>query len=178
VLNKIKEYSKKLGIDICVEIQPAVLVPEERIRSYCEENKCGSYGRNYTCPPNVGSLDEIRERIKKYGHGYLFQYSRELDLKKDLKKLLKSKDDFHNMILKVEDYTKKEGIEDVWGLIGGNCGLCDTCAIQKDKPCRHPDKARMSLEAIGIDVVNLLDTLGLDSNFHQDRITWTGCILY
>jgi len=155
-----------------------MLVPEERIRAYCEENKCGSYGKNYACPPNAGSLDEIRERLKKYSQGYLFQYSREIDLKKNLKKIIKSKDDFHKIILKIEDYMKKTGMEDVWGLIGGNCGLCETCAIQKDKPCRHPDKSRMSLEAIGIDVVGLLDKLGLDSKFHQDRITWTGCILY
>jgi predicted metal-binding protein len=175
---KIKEYSEKLGINVCVEINPDVLVPEERIRKYCEENKCGSYGRNYTCPPNAGSLDEIRERLKNFSRGYLFQYSREMDLKNDRKKLIKSKDDFHKMILKLEDFIKKEGIENVWGLIGGNCGLCRNCAIQKDKPCRHPDKARMSLEAIGIDVVGLLDKLGLDSNFHSDRITWTGCILY
>ena len=101
-----------------------------------------------------------------------------MDLKKAWKKLIKSKDDFHKMILKIEDYTKKAGKEDVWGLIGGNCGLCENCAIQKDKPCRHPDKARMSLEAIGIDVVSLLKQQGLDNNFHQDRITWTGCSLY
>ena len=174
----VKEYSEKLGIDVCVEIGPVMLVPEERIRAYCEENKCGSYGKNYTCPPNAGSLDEIRKRLKNYSGGYIFQYSRAMDLKKNLKKVIKSKDDFHKMILKIEDYMKKTGMEDVWGLIGGNCGLCETCAIQKDKPCRHPDNARMSLEAIGIDVVGLLDKLGLDSKFHRDKITWTGCILY
>ena len=174
----VNEYVEKLGIDVCVVINPAVLVPEERIRKYCEENKCGNYGRNYTCPPNAGSLDKIREGLERYSHGYLFQYSRELDLKKDWKKLIKSKDKFHRIILKIEDYLKKQGIEDVWGLIGGNCGLCDTCAIREDKPCRHPEIARMSLEAIGIDVVGLLNTLGLDSKFHQDRITWTGCVLY
>ena len=174
----VSEYAEKLGIGVCVEIDPALLVPEERIRKYCEENKCGSYGRNYTCPPNAGSLDEISERLKNCNHGYLFQYSKELDLKKDFKKILKSKDDFHKIILKIEDSMNKSGIDDVWGLIGGNCGLCHACAIQKDKPCRHPDKSRMSLEAIGIDVVGLLNKLGLDSNFHRDRITWTGCILY
>jgi len=178
MVNGINEYSAKLGIGVCVDIDPGMLVPEERIRQYCEENKCGSYGRNYTCPPKVGSLSEIKERLKDYSHGYLFQYSREMDLKKDWKKLIQSKDDFHNMILKIEDYMKKAGKDNVWGLIGGNCGLCETCAIQKDKPCRHPDKARASLEAIGIDVIGLCNTLGLDGNFHKDRITWTGCILY
>ncbi len=174
----IKKHSQKQRMDVCVEIDPKALVPEERIRKYCEENRCGSYGKNYTCPPQAGSLKEIREKLDGYNHGYLFQYSKEMDMKKDWKKLARSKDDFHRMILKMEKYLRKEGIDNVWGLIGGNCGICDTCALQKDKPCRHPDRARMSLEAIGIDVVGLLNKLGLDSQFHPDRITWTGCILY
>ena len=63
----IEDFSCKLGIDVCVGINPDVLVPEERIRAYCEENKCGSYGRNYTCPPHAGELDEIREKLRFYG---------------------------------------------------------------------------------------------------------------
>jgi predicted metal-binding protein len=65
----------------------------------------------------------------------------------------------------------------LWGLIGGNCQLCRTCAAVEDKPCRHPEKARASLEAIGVDVIGLLERLGLDGRFHPDRITWTGCLL-
>jgi predicted metal-binding protein len=174
----IEEYSRKLGIGVCVEIDPSVLIPEERIRAYCEENKCGSYGKNYTCPPYAGTLEEIREKLGRYNHGYLLQYSKEMDLKKSLKRVIRSKDDFHRLILKMEEYMKSAGIKKVWGLIGGNCGLCRECAVNKEKPCRYPEKARMSLEAAGIDVIGLLDKIGLDSNFHSDRITWTGCILY
>jgi predicted metal-binding protein len=165
-------------MSICVKINPEMLVPEERIRAYCEENLCGNYGRNYTCPPHAGELDDIREKLKEFTRGYLLQYSQEMNIKKDLKKLVASKDDFHEMVLKLEEYLIAEGNNRVWGLIGGNCGLCRKCKIQNGKPCKHPDKSRISLEAIGIDVVGLLDKLGLDSGFHPDRITWTGCVLY
>ena len=37
MVNGIKEYSEKLGINVCIEMDPAILVPEERIRKYCEE---------------------------------------------------------------------------------------------------------------------------------------------
>ena len=37
-----------------------------------------------------------------------------------------------------------------FGLGSGPCGLCRTCAF--DKGCRHPYKARPSMEAVGIDV--------------------------
>jgi predicted metal-binding protein len=174
----IEDYSRELGIDVCIEINPEALIPEERIRAYCEENKCGNYGRNYSCPPHAGELDDFREKLKEFKRGYLLQYSEEMDTRKDLKKLLRSKDDFHEMVLKLEEYLRKQGINKVWGLIGGNCGLCRRCKILKGKPCKHPDKARVSLEAIGIDVVGLLEKLGLDSHFHRGKVTWTGCVLY
>ena len=47
----------------------AAIVPTSEIpfdsgfRVYCEENLCGNYGANYTCPPDCGSPEELRRRI-------------------------------------------------------------------------------------------------------------------
>ena len=89
-----------------------------------------------------------------------------------------TKVDFHNKILGVEEFLRGTGINQVWGMIGGSCGLCDVCSAEVSEPCPYPDKARSSLEAIAVDVLALLDKLGLDSKFHADRITWTGCALF
>ena len=72
---------------------------------------------------------------------------------------------------------RRRRLTGLWALIGGSCRLCPTCAAVEKKPCRHPDKARTSLEALGIDVIALQQRLGLDAAFLPDRITWTGCIL-
>ena len=32
-------------------------------RPYCEENLCGQYGVNYTCPPDCGTPEEMRLRF-------------------------------------------------------------------------------------------------------------------
>jgi predicted metal-binding protein len=78
----------------------------------------------------------------------------------------------------MEEFLRESGIKQVWGMIGGNCGLCAICKVKSNEPCLYPDKARMSLEAIAVDVVGLLDKFGLDSKFHADKIIWTGCILF
>ena len=39
----------------------------------------------------------------------------------------------------------------------GSCRLCKTCAKQNDEPCKHPDKARYSLEACGVRVDKLVE---------------------
>jgi len=66
----------------------------------------------------------------------------------------------------------------VWGMVGGSCELCQPCRAAIGEPCPKPEKARMSLESIAVDVIALLDRFGLDSDFHPHRITWTGCILF
>ena len=46
-------FAGQLGIQTCLEFKPEMLVPEERVRGYCTQNRCGNYGKSYTCPPNV-----------------------------------------------------------------------------------------------------------------------------
>jgi predicted metal-binding protein len=166
-----------LGLVTCLEFDIALIKPEKRIRALCREDKCDSYGKNYTCPPYAGSLGEIRARLKEFKHGWLLQYSKQIEVKNNKEAVIQSKLDFHNKVLMMEDRLKESGASRIWGMIGGNCGLCIPCKARSNEPCLYPDKARMSLEAVAVDVMALLDKLGLDSQFHENKITWTGCIL-
>jgi predicted metal-binding protein len=172
------EFARGLGIENCLEFSPDILVPEESVRGFCKENKCGNYGNNYMCPPYIGSLDEIKVKLREFKHGLLLQYSKDIDVKGNREGVLRTKKDFHNMVLQIEEFLRARGINQVWGMMGGNCDLCDVCKAKSSGPCAQPDKARTSLEAIGIDVLGLLDKFGLDNEFHTDKIIWTGCILY
>jgi len=174
---RVEEFARQLGIETCLEFDLDVLVPEERIRAFCLENKCGNYGHNYMCPPYVGSVEEIRIKLKKFKRGVLLQYAKSLDIRGDREGVRQTKVDFHHKIIQIEEFLRKEGINQVWGMIGGSCELCDVCKAKMSEPCPYPDKARTSLEAIAIDVLALLDKFGLDSKFHADKITWTGCVL-
>ncbi len=174
----VAEFVRQLGIETCFEFDSEIVVPEDRIRAFCLENKCGNYRNNYMCPPYVGSLEEIRIKLKKFQRGALLQYAKSLDVRGDREGVGQTKIDFHNKILRIEEFLRERGINQVWGMIGGSCGLCDICRAKVGEPCLYPDKARMSLEAIAVDVIGLLDKFGLDSKFHADKITWTGCILF
>ena len=174
----VQEHARRLGFDVCLEFDPALLVPEERIRGYCIENRCGSYDANHMCPPRVGPLEEVTTRLQSFPKGVLLQYSRRIDVANDREGVIRTKLEFHRLILRLERRLRKRGVSGLWGLIGGNCELCRTCTAIEDKLCRYPEKARTSMEAIGVDVVELLERLGLDGRFYPDRITWTGCLLF
>lgn len=172
------EYARQLGIEHCLKFTSEILITEERVRGFCLENKCGNYGHNYMCLPYTGSLDEIRLKLEEFKHGMLFQYSKNIDIRGDREGVIQTKKDFHDKVLYMEDFLKKSGINRLWGMIGGSCGLCDICRAKSQEPCAYPDQARTSLEAIGVDVLGLLDKFGLGSKFHADKIIWTGCILF
>ena len=86
--------------------------------------------------------------------------------------------EFHEKILALEHYADRCGLPRAMGMIGGSCELCSVCKAVTKEPCPYPVKARMSLESIAIDVIGLLDHLGLESEFRPDRIKWTGCMLF
>jgi len=175
---KLSTFAQELGMETCLEFDAGLLVPEQRIRDLCFINKCGNYGNNYMCPPHIGSLEEIKVILKKYQHGILLQYSKALDVTIDIKGLRQSKVDFHNRVLQLEECLRNAGVKHIWGMIGGNCALCEICGAETGDPCPHQDKARTSLESLAINVVGLLEKFSRNSNFRPDRVTWTGCILF
>ncbi len=116
-------------------------------------------------PPDINESDGDFTPVYKDGDG-------------DRKGVIQTKIDFHNKILQIEEFLTERRMNQVWGMSGGSCGLCHICRARMGEPCLYPDKARSSLEAIAVDVLALLDKLGLDNKFYADRITWTGCVLF
>jgi predicted metal-binding protein len=175
---KLIARAHELGIETCAEFDTFLLKPEQRIRDFCYENKCGKFKNHYMCPPYVGSLSSIEEKLLEFRKGIILQYSRPLDVKNDIEGLIRSKLEFHEKILALELYADECGKPRPLGMIGGSCDLCATCKAVTKEPCPYPVKARMSLESIAIDVMALLDRLKLESEFRPDRIKWTGCLLF
>lgn len=174
----IKKYIFELDATNCQLIPASILIPEKRIRAYCYENKCGCYDKHLSCPPHTGTVPEIKERLKAFKSGILIQYSEKINVREDKEGLKRTKLKLHHIVLETEKYLKeKMGFANIWGIIGGNCDLCDECAGYRGEPCEHPDKARVSMEALAIDVIDLLGKLNLDKEFHHDKITWTGIVL-
>ena len=70
----------KAGI---IDTKKIIVNPE--FRKYCEENRCGNYGKNYSYPPSCPSLEEMSQRIRKYKNALTMQSRFEIyDLCTDL----------------------------------------------------------------------------------------------
>ena len=71
----------------------------------------------------------------------------------------KSGHDVRKIVIKLEHEAFFAGYYKAFAIGAGPCYLCDECAM--DEGCPHPDLARPSMEACGIDVFKTARNAGL-----------------
>ena len=167
----------RAGLPVCAPFDPAALVFQPRVRAACAENRCGHYGANYMCPPHLDALRSLPALAADFRAGWLLQRGEALDVAHDPAGLTRSKLGFHRAVLALEAAARAEGHPEALGFMCGCCVLCEPCALTALEPCRHPAEARISMEGLGVDVLDLLERAGLDPAFHPDRVAWVGCLL-
>ena len=57
------ELAGKLGFYRAAVVDTVAIPFEPSFRRFCEENLCGKYGANYTCPPDCGTAEDMRQRV-------------------------------------------------------------------------------------------------------------------
>ena len=58
------------------------------------------------------------------------------------------------------------------------CAICDRCAYLDGKPCIHPDRMHPCVESHGINVLPLLESLGLPFQYGENVVTWFSLLFY
>ena len=66
---------------------------------------------------------------------------------------------------------------DVLKLGAGCCTVCKTCAYP-DAPCRFPEKMHPCVESHGINILPIIEELGLTFQYGENVVTWFSLLLY
>ncbi len=61
------------GFSAAEVIDTNKIVFDAVFRPYCEENLCGQYGINYSCPPDCGSPEQMKEKVLAYKNALVLQ---------------------------------------------------------------------------------------------------------
>ena len=54
-------------------IETDQIVFDPMFRPFCEENLCGQYGINHSCPPSCGTPEEMKQRILAHKKALILQ---------------------------------------------------------------------------------------------------------
>ncbi len=200
-------YALASGMDRAKIIPTDLIVIEKRAQVKCLIPRCTSYGRSYTCPPNMPSTDEVREIVGEYRSAIFMQVdgSEEKDgynemMKKDYNwcypSVYKLMEAVHNTEVRAFDL----GWPMAMGFAGGDCRWCELlgggieryggeallhanaggCMCDSDNPCLQEYRARPAMEAMSINVLATARNAGMPFYFsgkEKARIVWNGIVL-
>ena len=148
----------------------------ERIRWICQ-NECPKYGTTWACPPGVGTVEACRERCMGYQNCLLISSIAEVRDIADIEETLATRPAHEALTEKVADILRDQEVRP-YILSTQACAICDRCAILDNQPCRFPEKMPPCVESHGINVVPILEKLGLEFQFGSNVVTWISLLLF
>ncbi|MEM4230212.1 MAG: DUF2284 domain-containing protein [Thermoproteota archaeon] len=134
-LEELCEIAVKLGAAEAKVIKAGDVVVRDWVRLKCQYG-CGGYGKRLTCPPYSPTPEQTRRILSGYSSAILLRFEPELG-------------NVHKIVAKLEREAFLSGYYSAFGLASGSCPFCKECNL---KSCVHPELARPSMEACGIDV--------------------------
>lgn len=153
----------------------AALLPVEEIpvnpefRRYCEENRCGQYNINYSCPPQSGTPEELHDRLLAQKNALVLKTEWELESYRDGAAIRHGKDTHNTNALKLMDALAAEGHSAVYA--GSSCcSLCEKCAGRSGEPCPYPERRYSCVSAYCVDVAELAKRCGLSFAWDSSKL--------
>ncbi len=147
----------------------------ERVRYICE-HECPQYGKSWSCPPAVGTVEECKARCQKFEGGFLFTTVAEVSDMLNMPEMLATRMEHEEITRQVRDLFQEQ-CEELQVLSTESCAVCETCAYP-DGPCRHPEKMFPCIESYSILVTDLSERYGITYLNGSNVVTWFSLILY
>ena len=158
-----------LGASAAVTIPASDVIIDERVRLKCFAPRCLRAGETPNCPPYAPDLDLVRGAMSRFSWAVLFK----CDVapiedyvpgsgrtKADKRRTLSFHRKGSEVVCALERHAYKDGYHLAIGFGGGSCKdyLCDglPCQFLDSGRCRFPQRARPSMEAVGMDVLSLV----------------------
>mgnify|MGYP002538060738 CR=1 FL=1 len=69
----------EVGFSQYAPVNMDALDPLEAVRDMCKADRCGRYGKSWSCPPACSTLEQARAQIKRYSQGILVQSTAQLE---------------------------------------------------------------------------------------------------
>ena len=174
--NELIKLAKEEGFHAAVICAKEIPV-DGSFRKFCEDNLCGKYNANYSCPPACGTPEEVRQRLHSAEKALVLQSIHEIGSYENKEAILKSKKDLNLAILRMTEDLRKNGA-DCFCLGYGGCPLCNPCKQVEGEPCAFPEKRISCMSAYCIDVGKLAGKCGLEFAWVPEKLFLFGMIVF
>ena len=153
------------------------IIFDPSFRPYCEENICGKYGVNYSCPPDCGTPEEMKERVLAYPQALVLQSTWNIPDWRDETAVKAAKAAHNKAQMRILKALREQGISCLMAGASG-CNLCPVCSIVEGTPCRYPDLKFSCLSAYCVYVKALAERCSMDYDYKEGRLSFYGLIAF
>ena len=186
ILTRLGEMALGCGFTQTGRLDTATIKVRQEVRDACATDKCHAYGKNWSCPPACGSLEECEKQLHQFKYGLLLQTSGSLEDSFDYEGIQQISEKHTENLKKFRAVLEGKKIaahntdcENPSGfmLLGaGACKECESCTYP-GAPCRFPEKMTVSMEAMGLVVSDVCTAAGLPYYYGPNTMTFVGCVL-
>lgn len=178
MLNRVllEEQLSELPLYVYHFFDPQTLEFSDRIRWICQ-HECPMYGKSWACPPGVGSVAACRDACLAYENVLLISTITEVSDIASITQTLATRPDHEAVTNAVRDLFRAQGVEP-YVLSTESCAECSRCAYLDGEPCRFPERMHPCVESHGINILPLIEELGLSFQYGENVVTWFSLLLY
>ena len=166
----------ELPLYVYIYVDPQSIEFSERIRWICQ-HECPMYGKSWACPPGVGSVPECEGKCRRYSSCLMISTITEVSDIASIEETLATRPEHEAVTNQVRDLFREHGIEP-YVLSTEACAECDRCAYLDGQPCRFPDRMHPCVESHGINILSVLDELGLSFQYGENVVTWFSLLFF
>jgi predicted metal-binding protein len=189
-LEHYRQLALEMGASEVAVIPAGDVIVDERVRLKCLVPRCLRAGETPNCPPHAPELDLIRKALGKFSWAVLFKCNVEPleeyapgrgKTKEEKRRVLSFHKQSGEVVYALERQAYKDGYHLAIGFGGGSCKdyLCQgmICQFLDSGRCRFPHRARPAMEAMGIDVIDLINKVGWQSYALLDDLSKVPCAI-
>ena len=171
------QYAIEEGFSAAEIVNTEDIVFDFSFRPYCEENLCGQYGANYSCPPDCGSPEAMKQRILAHKKALVLQTIWEISDYSDMTLIKPAKASHNASEIRLVKRLRAEGCD---GFIVGasGCALCSPCAQTLGEPCRFPEYQYSCMSAYCIFVKKLADKCDMEYDCGDGLLAFFGMYVF
>jgi predicted metal-binding protein len=178
ILDGLEKLALGCGFTRTGRFDPASMKVRREVRDACAADKCRVYGKNWSCPPVVGSLSECEKRLAGFHSGLILQTTGKLEDSFDFNSMTLIGQEHNARLFDFQEKLREFFPEDKsWLLLGsGCCKICEQCSYP-DSPCNYPERMIVPVEAMGIVVSDLCAANNVLYYYGPGTLAYTGCVL-
>ncbi|MBU2009044.1 MAG: DUF2284 domain-containing protein [Chloroflexi bacterium] len=189
-LERYCQMAVELGASGAVIIPASWVTVDERVRLKCVVPRCIRAGETPCCPPYAPELDLVRRALSRFPWAILLkgdvgpieEYAPGKGTTRgEKRKTLLYHQKSAEVVYEVERQAYKDGYHLAMGFGGGSCKdyLCRgvICQFLDSGRCRFPQRARPTMEGVGVDVHSLINRVGWESYALLDDLSLVPCAI-